>query len=111
MRLILPVLLLSSLVPAYAASLPDDVGYMLSDLYGDDRKKWPAIRYPQDLNHDGFTDWVIQKKNCSTASCPAEIFVCKADKQGNCHEYCYIEVRSLQNIAKQLTTLKCESTC
>lgn len=95
-----------------AETLPDDVRYMLEDLYGADIKQWPSPRYSRDLNNDGFADWVAKKKGCNhTANCPAEIFICLPDKTGTCVEYCYIEVKTLINIEKNLPKMKCESTC
>lgn len=92
--------------------VPSDIRYMLEDLYGPDKKLWPAPIYSKDLNQDGFTDWVAIKKNCTKGNkCPAEIFICKADASGKCPEYCYSEVKSLNNLQEELKTLKCESTC
>lgn len=93
-------------------SLPDDVRYMLEDLYGANKSAWPAQRYKSDLNKDGFADWVVTKNNCaSTEQCPADIFICVPDKKGGCSEYCYQDVKTLKNIKEQLSKLKCEATC
>lgn len=92
--------------------IPDDIRYMLEDMYSADKNKWPSPRYKQDLNNDGFVDWVAVKRNCSLKEkCSAEIFICVPDKKGMCSEYCYIEVKSLINLKKDLKTRKCESTC
>lgn len=92
--------------------LPDDVRYMLEDLYGANKEKWPSSRYSKDLNNDGIQDWVAKKKACNEKeNCPAEIFICLPDKTGKCVEYCYIEVKTLVNIDKNLHKMKCESTC
>lgn len=102
--------LLSSSIPA-AEPLPDDIRYMLEDLYGPNKSEWPATRHT-DLNKDGFMDWVAIKENCSNKKkCAIETFVCIPGKQGKCSAYCYREVKTLKNIAERLKTLKCESTC
>jgi len=93
-------------------TLPADIRYMLEDLYGANKNKWPSPRYKKDLNNDGFFDWIAKKKNCKyNEHCPAEIFICIPDKTGKCTEYCYIEVKSLMNIEKDIREMKCESTC
>ena len=92
--------------------IPDDVRYMLEDMYSADKNKWPSPRYPKDLNNDGFFDWVVEKKGCKLkGKCAAEIFICIPNKKGRCSEYCYSEVNNLVNIEEKLKTLKCESTC
>ena len=102
---------LSSIVVA-KEDVPDDIRYMLEDMYGADKKEWPAPRYKIDLNKDGFIDWVVKNKNCKLKeSCSAELFICVPNNKGLCSEYCYIEVTSLKNIEQQLKTQKCESTC
>ena len=94
-----------------AEAIPDDIRYMLEDLYGANQKEWPATR-KNDLNKDGFSDWVAKKENCSDKKkCPIEIFICVPDKQGNCSEYCYIEVKTLENIKENISGMKCEATC
>lgn len=95
-----------------ADKIPDDVRYMLEDMYGADKSKWPASRFIKDLNNDGFDDWVAQNKKCqSTAGCPAELFLCVPDKQGKCSEYCYININKLNSLQLDLKKIKCESTC
>ena len=92
--------------------LPDDVRYMLEDMYGANKSEWPAFKYKTDLNKDGFVDWVVTKENCSLKkACPAELFICVPDEKGLCSEYCYIEVKSLINIEENIGNMKCESTC
>jgi len=92
--------------------LPDDVRYMLEDMYGANKNEWPVFKYKVDLNKDEFPDWVVKKKKCeSQKNCPAEIFICIPDKKGMCKEYCYMEVKSLKNIESNLKNMKCESTC
>jgi len=92
--------------------IPDDVRYMLEDMYGSNKNEWPAFRYKKDLNKDGFFDWVITKENCSLKKdCPAELFICVPDEKGYCSEYCYSEVNSLINAEKNIESIKCESTC
>ncbi len=92
--------------------IPDDIRYMLEDMYGADKKEWPSPRYKTDLNHDGFDDWVAVKKGCKLIKdCQAEIFICRPDKQGQCSEYCYLEVKTLKNVEEEIKTRKCESTC
>jgi hypothetical protein len=95
-----------------AELIPDDVRYMLEDLYGANKNEWPSPRYKKDLNNDGFFDWVAKKKSCKLKEhCPAEIFICLPDKTGKCVEYCYIEVKTLVNIENNIHKMKCESTC
>ena len=102
--------IISPILPA-AEQLPDDIRYMLEDLYGADKSNWPVTN-KSDLNKDGYADWVAKKENCGNKlKCTTEIFVCVPDKQGTCSEYCYIEVKTLKHIAEQLKTLQCESTC
>ena len=92
--------------------VPDDIRYMLEDMYGEIKEQWPKQRYKADLNKDGFSDWVVQKKDCKLKEhCPAEIFICIPDKKGECSEYCYMEVKTLKKIAETLSIQKCESTC
>lgn len=110
--LLLVVILNVSSVTFAQELIPDDIRYMLEDMYGANKSKWPSPRYQQDLNNDGFIDWVAVKKNCMLKEkCAAEVFICVPDKKGLCSEYCYIEVKSLENIEKELKKLKCESTC
>ena len=109
-RLLLLLLLMFNAAQA-EQKLPDDIQYMLFDMYGQVRTKWPVIRYSTDLNVDGLADWVVQKKSCKGQDCKAEIFLCVDNKQGGCSEYCYMEVDSLRNISKTIKTHKCESTC
>lgn len=103
------------LVPLFVVAdekIPDDVRYLLEDMYGENKNEWPSPRYKIDLNNDGFFDWVAIKKNCSLKNnCPAEIFICIPNKKGTCSEYCYIEVKSLMNLEEILKSRKCESTC
>ncbi len=104
-------LCLFSIVTA-AEKMPDDIRYMLEDMYGANKSEWPSPRYQQDLNNDGFSDWVAIKKNCLLKeNCAAELFICIPNKKGTCSEYCYIEVKTLKNVEESLKTLKCESTC
>lgn len=116
LRLIVAVNLLLSTI-FYSAvnateNIPDDVRYMLEDLYGANKSKWPYPIYPKDLNGDDISDWVAKKKSCnSKENCPAEIFICLPDKTGKCAEYCYIEVKTLINIETNIHKMKCESTC
>jgi len=92
--------------------IPSDIRYMLEDLYGANKKTWPAPIYSKDLNHDGFSDWIAIKKNCTKGNhCAAEIFICKPDVSGKCREYCYMEISSLNNVEKAIASKKCESTC
>ena len=91
--------------------LPNDIRYMLEDMYGAKKSEWPSTRYKADLNEDGFPDWVTQKKCHQDKDCAAEIFICMPNKNGVCSEYCYIEVKTLKNIEEILKTKKCESTC
>lgn len=105
-------LLLSFSTISATEKIPDDVRYMLEDMYGADKQKWPALINKKDLNHDGFSDWLVQKNNCLTESaCPAEIFICLPDKQGVCVEYCYSEIKDLKQIKNKFKNVKCESTC
>ena len=91
---------------------PDDIRYMLEDMYGENKKEWPSPRYKNDLNNDGFSDWIAIKKDCLLKEkCAAEIFICIPNKKGVCSEYCYMEVKSLMDIEESMTTKKCESTC
>lgn len=92
--------------------VPDDIRYMLEDMYGADKKAWPSPRYSTDLNKDGHADWVVVKKGCmSEQGCPAEIFLCLADEKGKCVEYCYSEVVNLKKFVPGISHIKCQSTC
>ena len=116
LRTLLGLLLIAAIfTPSIVSAngvIPDDIRYMLEDMYGANKSEWPSPRYKQDLNNDGFSDWVAIKKNCLLKEkCPAELFICIPNKKGTCSEYCYIEVKTLSNIEESLKTLKCESTC
>lgn len=118
LRFLFTFLLLNSIYLGFSFSvvaeenIPGDVRYMLEDMYGADKNKWPAPRYKEDLNKDGFSDWIAIKKECSLKKdCPADIFICIPDKKGACSEYCYIEVKNLTHIQDSLKNIKCESTC
>ena len=92
--------------------LPDDVRYMLEDMYGANKNTWPSPRYQRDINNDSFVDWIAVKKDCLLKEkCAAELFVCVPDKKGTCSEYCYIEVNNLSNLEEDIKELKCSSTC
>ena len=92
--------------------IPDDVRYMLEDMYGSNKNEWPSFSYKSDLNNDGFSDWVVTKENCLLKKdCPAELFICVPDKNGYCSEYCYAEVKSLIDAEENIESIKCESTC
>lgn len=93
-------------------AVPDDIRYMLEDMYGANKNKWPSPRYQQDLNNDGLADWIVIKKGCLLKEkCPAELFICIPNKKGMCSEYCYMEVKNLVNVEDKMKKLKCESTC
>ena len=100
-------------LPVFASEdVPDDIRYMLEDMYGANKEEWPNPRYKVDLNKDGYLDWVAKKKGCkSKENCSAEIFICVPNEKGVCSEYCYIEVKTLKNIEETLSIKKCESTC
>ena len=99
-------------ISATNEKIPDDVRYMLEDMYGENESEWPAFSYKKDLNKDGFVDWVVTKENCSLKKdCPAELFICIPDEKGVCLEYCYAEVKSLIDAEKNIESVKCESTC
>ena len=101
-----------SLPISASEDVPDDIRYMLEDMYGANKEKWPTPRYKVDLNKDGFLDWVAEKKYCKLKEhCSAEVFICIPNKKGMCSEYCYMEVRTLKNIEETLSIRKCESTC
>ena len=101
-----------SLPVSASEDVPDDIRYMLEDMYGANKEKWPKRRYKVDLNKDGFPDWVAKKKGCKLKEhCSAEIFICIPNKKGICSEYCYMEVKTLNNIEETLSIKKCESTC
>ena len=101
------------LSPAIFAAdpLPDDIRYMLEDLYGTNKNNWPRTE-KKDLNNDGFPDWVAKRESCKgMKKCPIEIFICVPDKKGNCSEYCYNEVKTLEMIKAKIAGNKCEATC
>lgn len=117
-RLLLTFLFsISLIVPLIVSSsaseiIPDDIRYLLEEMYGADKKEWPAPRYKTDLNKDGFEDWVAVKKGCALKElCPAEFFICMPNKKGMCSDYCYFEVKTLKNVEKNIKNRKCESTC
>ena len=92
--------------------IPNDVLYMLEDMYGQDKKQWPQHIYPEDVDHDGLADWIAENKNCtSKKNCQADIFICIPDGEGKCSEYCYKEVKSLINLDTRLKEISCESSC
>ena len=110
--LLIAVSLSLSITVIASEKIPDDIRYMLEDMYGADKKEWPSPRYKTDLNNDGFDDWVAVKKDCKLKkACQAEIFICRPDNQGRCSEYCYLEVKILKNVAEDIKNRKCESTC
>lgn len=110
---LLSIVFLSS--PSFVSAneiVPDDVRYMLEDMYGENKSKWPSPRYQKHLNGDGFIDWVAVKKDCLLKEkCAAELFICIPGKKGMCSEYCYIEVNNLMNLEEDVRKLKCGSTC
>lgn len=92
--------------------VPKDVLYMLEDMYGADKTKWPSLIQMKDLNQDKHNDWIVQNQSCLAAKdCAAELFICIPDEKGKCVEYCYKEVKSLNNIKDKIKSIKCESTC
>ena len=93
------------------AKLPDDIGYMLEDMYGADKSKWPQVKVEKDLNNDGYPDWLIQNKCKDKKNCPVEIFLCVFDKTGKCKEYCYKNAKSLDDVDNAINAGKCESSC
>ena len=114
LKYLLSLLLICSFSFSISASedVPDDIRYMLEDMYGQNKEQWPKQRYKVDLNKDSFSDWVVQKKGCKLKEhCSAEVFICIPNKKGVCSEYCYMEVKTLKNIKETLSMKKCESTC
>ena len=113
-KYLLPFFIICFLSLSISASedVPDDIRYMLEDMYGANKEQWPNPRYKVDLNKDGFPDWVVKKKGCQLKEhCSAEIFICIPNNKGLCSEYCYMEVKTLKNIEETISTRKCESTC
>ena len=115
-RLLLTFIFSISLIIPLAVSatenIPDNIRYMLEEMYGADKKEWPAPRYKTDLNKDGFEDWVAVKKDCTSKEhCSAEFFICMPNKKGMCSDYCYFEVKTLKNVENNIKNRKCESTC
>jgi capsid portal protein len=116
LRLSFNLFLFTFLLTPWAVSanevVPNDIRYMLEDMYGANKNEWPALRYKKDLNKDGYIDWVAEKNSCQSKTvCPADLFICIPNKTGSCSEYCYIEVKDLRNIESDLKLLKCGSTC
>ena len=112
------VLFISSLLIAWAyfaakeRKIPDDIRYMLEEMYGSVQQNWPVTFHTRDLNKDGFTDWIAVSKKCSDLeNCAVEIFVCRPGSDKRCEEYCYLNVKTLKDIESRLQEMKCESTC
>jgi hypothetical protein len=107
-------LLLSSLTPASFADdkIPSDVRYMIEDLYGADKSKWPKTIFSRDVNADGMADWLVQQPGCKKGEqCLFEIFVCHKSEGGKCLEYCYIGSGTEADIQKNAAAQKCQATC
>lgn len=109
--MLLGVFLMSSQGLA-ADTIPDDVRYIIEDIYGADRGQWPSPIYRDDLNNDGFADWVAQARGCQAPSqCPVELFLCKPNQAGQCVEYCYFQLSTIKEADKAISSGKCESAC
>jgi len=93
-------------------AIPDGVRYMIEDLYGSDKSKWPAPIFSQDVNGDDLPDWIAQQPGCKTkGDCSVELFVCKKATGTECKEYCYVGSGKLQTLSNKPGGLVCESTC
>lgn len=102
------VTILSQAEPA----IPDDVRYMIEDLYGIDRSKWPAPILSQDINGDDLPDWVAQQPGCKTkGECTVDLFLCKKATGTQCKEHCYVGSGKLEALRNKPGGLVCESTC
>ena len=108
---LIATLFLPSLAPAEEV-IPDDVRYMIEDIYGMDKSKWPKPIYSKDINGDGRPDWLVQQPGCKQdGQCILDTFICAKSEGGKCIEYCYIGGATLMEIQNNTTELKCQSTC
>ena len=93
-------------------AIPDGVRYMLEDLYGPDKSKWPAPIFSEDINGDDLPDWIAQQRGCKTKdACTVELFICKKATGMHCIEHCYVGNGKLQALLNKPGGLVCESTC
>ena len=93
-------------------NIPNDVRYMLEDIYGTDRSKWPGEIYSQDINADGVADWLARQPGCNASNnCMVEVFLCAKSEGTKCTEYCYTGSNKLADIEKNIDSMKCQSTC
>ena len=92
--------------------IPDDVRYMIEDIYGTDKSKWPKPIYSKDINADGMPDWLVQQPGCKQAGqCVLDTFICAKSEAGKCLEYCYTGGITQTEILNKSVELKCQSTC
>jgi len=92
--------------------IPNDVRYMLEDIYGTDQSSWPGEIYSQDINADGVADWLARQLGCAaSSSCMVEVFLCAKTEGAKCVEYCYTGINKLADIEKGIAAMKCQSTC
>ncbi len=93
-------------------NIPDDVRYMIEDIYGTDKSTWPKPIYSKDINADGLPDWLVQQPGCKQGGqCVLDTFICAKSAGGKCIEYCYTGGATLTEIQNNTAELKCQSTC
>ena len=92
--------------------IPDDIRYMLEDIYGSEKNKWPKPVYSEDVNGDGLPDWLAQHPGCkSKGQCSVDLFLCSRAEGQHCKEYCYVGSAKQTELLRSATSLKCQSTC
>lgn len=113
MQITLSIVLASSISTGHSTgTIPDDVRYMIEDLYGINKSKWPTTTYEQDVNGDQLSDWIAQQSTCTAKeSCQVDLFICKKGTDTHCIEYCYAGSGELKKLLNKPNGLVCESTC
>lgn len=111
-------ILLSALLFCMATSaqttqpIPDNVRYILEDLYGPEMASWPKYIYNQDINGDALSDWVAAQHTCmENTPCEVDLVLCKNAKGNSCSEYCYAGSGNLQTLLDKPGGPVCDSSC
>lgn len=92
--------------------LPDDIRYILEDMYGGDKNKWPKKVYAEDINGDGLMDWIAQVPECKKdTGCQVDLLLCNGRRKGKCSEFCLVGTGLLADMRRDVKKLICDSTC